>query len=62
MVKRSNFHADHKDRMKSDWDIQSEILELKRKKNKDVEDIKIMKVELNKLETLYKKFKDSNKN
>ena len=36
-----------------------EIEDIKRKKNKDMEDIKLLKVELHKMETLYKKYKEA---
>ncbi len=35
-----------------------EIEELKKKKNRDIEDIKKLKVELHKMEQLYKKMKE----
>jgi hypothetical protein len=36
-----------------------EIDEFKKKKNKDIESIKILKVELSKLDGLYKKYKEN---
>lgn len=47
------------DKKKSEWELQEEIEDLKKKKNKDIEEIKILKVELSKLESLYKRFKES---
>ena len=39
--------------------MESEIEELKKQKNKDVDNIKILKVEIGKLDSLYKKFKEN---
>ena len=49
---------DPRDKRKSHWELTLEIDELKKRKNKDLEDIKIIKVELHKMETLYKKYKE----
>jgi hypothetical protein len=35
-----------------------EVEELKKQRNKDVNDIKLLKVELNKLDLLFKKYKE----
>jgi hypothetical protein len=43
---------------KSHWELGLEIEELKKRKNRDLEDIKRLKVEIHKMETLYKKYKD----
>lgn len=58
MNRRSQF-IDKNDKKKSDWEIEQEIEELKKKKNKDVESIKILKIEVGKLEGLYKKYKET---
>ena len=50
---------DSKDKKKSEWELQAEIDELKKRKNKDTEDIKHLKVELQKLEVLYRKYKEN---
>ena len=44
---------------KTDQQLSEEIIELKEKRNKDLEHIKILKVELTKLEQLYKKYKET---
>lgn len=49
---------DKADRRKTNAELQHEIEELKKLKNKDEGDIKLMKVELTKLESLFKKYKD----
>ena len=43
---------------KTDKQLSDEISELKKMRNKDLEHIKILKVELTKLEQLYKKYKE----
>ena len=48
-----------RDKKKNHWEIALEIEELKKKKNKDMDDIKLLKVELHKLDALYKKYKES---
>ena len=48
-----------RDKKKAQWELQIEIEELKKRKNKDLEDIKLLKVELTKLESLYKRFKEA---
>jgi len=48
-----------KDSKKSEWQLQAEVTELKARRNKDIEHIKILKVELQKLELLFKKYKDA---
>ena len=47
-----------KDSKKSEWELQTEVAELKKQRNRDVEHIKILKVELQKLELLFKKYKE----
>lgn len=49
---------DPRDRKKSNWELTVEIEELKKRKNKDLEDIKLLKVELAKMDGLYKKYKE----
>jgi hypothetical protein len=46
------------DRKKSHWELTMEIDELKKRKNRDLEDIKKLKVELQKMEMLYKKYRE----
>jgi hypothetical protein len=46
------------DRKKSHWELTMEIEELKKKKNRDLEDIKKLKVELHKMELMYKKYRE----
>ena len=46
------------DRKKTEWDLNMEVEELKKQRNKDVNDIKLLKVELNKLDQLFKKYKE----
>jgi hypothetical protein len=58
-MNKRGFQLDTRDKKKSEWELANDIEELKKRKNKDVEDIKILKVELNKLESLYKKFKEN---
>ena len=48
---------DPRDKKKSHWELTMEIEELKKKKNKDAEDIKMVKVELHNLQVLYKRCK-----
>ena len=49
---------DPRDKKKSHWELTMEIEELKKKKNKDAEDIKMVKVELHKMQVLYKRCKE----
>jgi hypothetical protein len=49
---------DRSDKRKSEEELQKEIEELKLMKNRDENDIKMLKVELNKLSILYKKYKE----
>ena len=51
-------HKIVKDSKKSEWELQSEVAELKKQRNRDLEHIKILKVELQKLEHLFKKYKE----
>ena len=51
-------HLDPRDRRKNNIQLTTEIEELKKRKNLDLEDIKLLKVELLKMETLYKKYKE----
>lgn len=46
------------DRKKNEWQLASEVNELKKQRNKDMNDIKLLKVELLKLEKLFKKYKE----
>jgi hypothetical protein len=46
------------DRKKSHQELTLEIEELKKRKNREIEDIKKLKVELHKMEHLYKKCKE----
>jgi len=46
------------DKKKNHYELTMEIEELKKKKNRDIEDIKRLKVELHKMEQLYKKLKE----
>lgn len=50
---------DKADRKKTDKDLKIEIEELKKMRNKDVADIKMLKVELNKMEIMYKKYREA---
>ena len=50
--------AQRPDRKKSHWELTMEIEELKKKKNRDLEDIKKLKVELHKMELMYKKYRE----
>jgi len=47
-----------KDSKKSEWQLSAEVNELKQQRNKDLEHIKILKVELQKLELVFKKYKE----
>ena len=47
-----------KDSKKSEWQLSAEVNELKQQRNKDIEHIKILKVELLKLEQVFKKYKE----
>ena len=49
---------DKADRKKSEQELKSEVEELKKMRNKDEEEIKLLKVEMNKLEMTFKKFRD----
>lgn len=51
-------HLDPRDKKKTHFELTMEIEEIKKKKNRDMEDIKLIKVELYKMETLYKKYKE----
>ena len=48
-----------KDSKKNEWMLSAEVAELKKQRNKDINHIKILKVELTKLELLYKKYKET---
>ena len=48
-----------KDSKKNEWQLAAEVNELKQQRNKDVDHIKILKVELQKLEQIFKKYKES---
>ena len=47
-----------KDSKKNEWQLAAEVNQLKQQRNKDVEHIKILKVELQKVELLFKKYKE----
>ena len=49
---------DKSDRRKSDVELKIEIDELKRMRNKDETEIKLLKVEMMKLQGAFKKFKE----
>ena len=49
---------DKADRKKSEQELKAEVEELKKMRNKDEEEIKLLKVEMNKLEMTFKKFRD----
>ena len=49
---------DKADRRKNEMELKSEIDELKKMRNRDEEEIKLLKVELSKLEMCFKKFKE----
>ena len=49
---------DRADKKKTNGELQEEIEELKKLRNKDEADIKLLKVEVSKLEQLFKKYKD----
>lgn len=49
---------DKADRKKTEVELKAEVDELKKMRNKDEEEIKLLKVEMNKLEMTFKKFKD----
>ena len=53
-----NLVLDPRDKRKSHLDLTLEIEELKKRRNRDMEEVKLLKVEINKLETLYKKWKE----
>jgi hypothetical protein len=44
-------------REKSNIELKSELADLKKQRNKDSEDVRILKVELGKLEQIWKKYK-----
>ena len=50
---------DKTDRKKSDVELKMEIEELKKMRNKDESEIKILKVELQKLHQVFKKYKEA---
>lgn len=50
---------DKGDRKKRDDELKDEIDELKKMRNKDMAEIKLLKVELSKLQSLSKKYQDS---
>ena len=50
---------DKADRKKTDAELKIEIEELKKMRNKDQNDIRLLKVELGKMTGQFKKFKDS---
>ena len=50
---------DKVDRKKTDQELQTEIEQLKLMRNRDDEDVKMLKVELHKLDILFKKHKDT---
>ena len=58
MVIRKAMTLDKADRKKSEAELQREVEELKLMRNRDEADIKLLKVELNKLDIVFKKFKD----
>jgi hypothetical protein len=51
-------HLDPKDKKKTNWELAVEIEELKKRKNKDLEDIKLLKVEMAKIYALHKRYKE----
>ena len=48
-----------KDSKKNEWQLSAEVAELKKQRNKDTNHIKLLKVELTKLELLFKKYKET---
>lgn len=58
VVIRKAMILDKVDKKKTEADLQAEIEQLKLIRNKDQEDIKLLKVELSKLEIIYKKYKE----
>lgn len=48
-----------KDSKKSEWVLQAEVADLKMRRNRDVDHIKLLKVELQKLDHLFRKYKES---
>ena len=58
MIIRKAMTLDRQDRKKTEQQLKLEVDELKKMKNTDEADIKMLKVELNKLEMVYKKFKE----
>ena len=58
MVIRKAMILDKADRRKTDTELQSEIEQLKIMRNKDETDIKLLKVELQKVDISFKKYKD----
>ena len=59
MVIRKAMTLDKADRKKTDQELQTEIEQLKLMRNRDDEDVKMLKVELHKLDILFKKYKDT---
>jgi hypothetical protein len=59
MVIRKAMTLDKADKKKSEAELQAEIEQLKLIRNRDQADIKLLKVELNKLEITFKKYKDT---
>lgn len=51
-------HLDPRDKKKTHWELAMEIEELKKRKNRDIEEIKLIKVELHKMAVLFKKYKE----
>jgi len=58
MVIRKAMTLDKADKKKSEAELQKEVEELKLMRNRDEADIKMLKVELNKLDIVFKKYKD----
>jgi len=58
MVIRKAMTLDKADKRKSEDELQKEVEELKLMRNRDEADIKMLKVELNKLDIVFKKYKD----
>lgn len=58
-LKDPNTHLDPRDKRKGHMELAMEIEELKIKKNRDMENIKMIKVELQKMDVLYKKYREA---
>lgn len=58
MVIRKAMTLDKADKRKTEVELKAEIEQLKLIRNKDQADIKMLKVELNKLDMIYKKYKE----